>query len=123
MIEKFSKEELELIKKELKEMPKGKHKRTLLVDEFHHLRSFWQRRHTSGINDNWYDIEQHIITLCDLTLCNYDKREKYHKKVGMFRRCNYVQKELETDYKLMVNDIVNIIAEYYKEDMPNAIRS
>ena len=118
MIEKFSPEEIEIIKKELAEMPKGTQKRILCAEMLKRWRIIFRARpRYSGID--YFEIENSIFNIIDHTLANYEERDKYHKKSGKYRRAIYVHPKLADEYQAMANEIMALIGEYYKERMVN----
>lgn len=118
MIEKFSPEEIAILKKELSEMPKDIQKRSLCEKAFKARREiFKERPKYSGI-DNW-EVENSILNIVDHTLANYEERDKFHKKNGRYRRGIFVNRKLESDYQDMAEDIVDIIRKYYRRNMIN----
>ena len=118
MIEKFSPEEIEIIKKELAEMPKGTQKRILCAEMLKRWRIIFRKRPLySGID--YFEIENSIFNIIDHTLANYEERDKYHKKSGKYRRAIYVHPKLADEYQAMANEIMALIGEYYKERMVN----
>lgn len=111
MIEKFTPEELEIIKKELNDLPKDHPKRSTCEKPFKQLRILLKNKHHySGVDDSPYQIEDDILTLADKILCNYELRPKS----GKYRRYIYIRKEIKDDYIDFINDIIDVIGKHIK---------
>ena len=114
MIEKFTPEEIEILKKELAEMPKDYQKRTLCEESLRRYhRIFKDRPKYSGVDH--YEIENAIFNIADHTFANYEERDKFHKKNGKYRRAIFVKNKFALDYQHMVSEIMDIIQKYYNE--------
>ena len=116
MIEKFTPEEITILKKELAEMPKDIQKRTICEDAFRERRIIFSTRPDyDGVSE--YMIDDRILEIIDYTLANYEHRTKYHKKIGSFRRRIFVNRNLKNEYKAMAEDLVSVIRKYYRKEM------
>ena len=114
MIEKFTKEELEQIKKELKAEPKGIQKRTLLAKEIHEtVQHYKTRAEYKGIY--FRELEDAIFLICDHALCNYGLNPN---RGGCYRREIYIKPELGDEYYEMAKELFEIVNKHYKEKMP-----
>ena len=116
MIEKFTPEEIAILKRELAEMPKDIQKRSLCDKAFKERRAiFATRPDYDGVSE--YMIDDRILEIIDYTLANYENRTKYHKKTGRFRRGIFVNRNLESEYKAMAEELVGVIRKYYRKEM------
>lgn len=105
MIEKFTKEEIEIIKEELKNLPKDHQKRSVCHDSFMGLRKELKKQEDyTGIFN--LELEDAILLIADHTLCNYEISPRDKKR---FRRNNLIPNGMEDDYLLVVNGIIKII--------------
>ena len=106
MIEKFTKEELEIIKRELAELPKGEQKRPLCMKYVKNLTSLFRHRTDyPGISPE-RELEDAIFVLIDHTLCNYGINPN---KPNRMRREVFVLPELKEQYVEMFGKIYDLI--------------
>lgn len=118
MIEKFTKEELEIIKRELKELPTAKSKRDTCKQDFNRLKKLWEKRpNYSGIKGTWWEMEEYIINIVDIILCNYKRRGKVHKHTGIFCRSTYVPNGMENEYIQTAKEIVDVVERHFVAKM------
>lgn len=117
MLEKFTKDEIKQIKKELKELgPDGDTK-------YFKLKNAREALRCSGI-PNYYQIEMALYKICDFTLGNYSQQLTVRNAghVHYTRR----NKEIKTNvdkYKALFTRLVNmIINSYDKEAVKEAER-
>ena len=117
MIEKFTKEEIAILVKELKNLPKDCMKRDLLDDEFHKLRKVISaQKNYDGIY--YHDIEDAILTLADITFCNYEESPMMrNRNLKKFRKSILVRKEFAEQYKEFVGKVVDLMDEYLRTNI------
>ena len=110
MIEKFTKEELEIIRQELKELPKAHHKRDLCKPSFRKLYEVY--KHRNDYNRFFFrDVEETILTLADHIMCNYELNSQ---RTGYWKRSSLVPTQYGEEYTEFVNEIVDVCLKHYK---------
>ena len=115
MIEKFTKEELAIIMKEIKELPKDYEKRSSCETAFNRLRSSYQNENLSGAPHS-YDITQAILILCDAFMGNFVKIPQNGKRYnGDYCRAGYINKEFADEYVQMVNELVDVLVKHSRK--------
>ena len=113
MIEKFTKEEIEVLKKELAEMPKDIQKRTLCHEAFMRLhKTFKKRPNYDGVYH--YEMTDAMLCVIDNSLANYELRPRNNNK---YRRAVFVNKELADEYLEMANELVDVVIKHCHERM------
>ena len=110
MIEKFTKEELEIIRQELKELPKAHQKRDLCKPSFRKLYEVYKHRNEYK-KFFFRDIEEQILILADHIMCNYEPNPQ---RAGYWRRSIFVPNKYGKEYTEFVNEIVDICLKHYK---------
>ena len=114
MIEKFTLEELETIRRELAELPTGKAKRTLCHDAVHAVSMLFRKKHGEvHFTDSpkftaTGDVVDAMFYITDHTLCNYEKK---HNKPKLYRS-GLVPPELQKDYSAMMDELADVIRKY-----------
>lgn len=115
MIEKFTKEEIEIIREELKHLPKNHMKRTLCDKSIKRMfRLFKTQKEYGGIQH--YEMVDAILLLADHTLCNYELKPQIKKKETLYpyKRATLVHHAIANEYEDFFIDIVNVIEEHFK---------
>ena len=117
MIEKFSKEELAIIREELKNLPRDHMKRDLCHDSFMRLRdAFKAQKEYDGIYGR--ELEDSIITLADYSLCNYEiSPNAKGKNAGKYRRSIFVRNEFADEYSECVNEIIDVLIKHLRTEI------
>lgn len=110
MIEKFTPEELDIIMKELKELPHDKQKGTVCEDSNKFLRDlFSDQEEFKGIYT--FEVKDFIYSLADYVFCNYVK----NKRDGFYRRNPLVPKEIADEYHDFVWRVCQLMPEFYRK--------
>lgn len=112
MIEKFTPEELDIIMKELKELPHDKQKGTVCEDCIKFLRDlFHDQEEFKGIYIS--DVRDFIYSLADYVFCNYVKNS--NKRDGYYRRNPLVPNEIADEYHDFVWRVCQLMPEFYRK--------
>ena len=111
MIERFTKEELEIIRKEIAELPKDYGKRHLCEEPLRKVYArMVQQDQFNGVYS--HEITDHILAVADYTLCNYSKSPKDRRK---YQRNTFVPNELGDEYMAFVTELSNLVLEYFRK--------
>ena len=116
MIEKFTPEELEQIKREL-----GIIEIKTEIDKTEFLKSNWDNFLENNINDIFLDsnirVLDYIIGIIDYSLCNFERiKTKRRGKVALsFRRKRTIKKDDLEEYEKMFLEILDIIKLHNRE--------
>lgn len=113
MLEKFTKDEIKQIKKELKELgPNGDTK-------YFKLKNAREALRCSGI-PNYYQIEMALYKICDFTLGNYSQQLTVRNAGHVYyTRRNKGIKTNGDKYKALFTHLVNMIINYYDQEAVN----
>lgn len=121
MIEKFSKEELEIIKRELGIVGDiAKAKGFVCAKSRKELDDIWNKKYQE-ISKSKSDVERYIYSIIDMTLNNFEAKTMNRKYAnGTFEKTylmfnGRVDNSLVEDYRKMHSDIVDVIKKYDKE--------
>lgn len=111
MIEKFTQEELDIIREELKNLPKDYMKRSLCSESFHRMYNAFKKQDSyDGIY--CHDVSDALLMVADFTFCNYEKNPK---NMDRYRRSTLVRKEYGEEYKQFIDDVVTLIEKNIRE--------
>lgn len=111
MLEKFTKDEIKQIKKELKEL--GPDSDT----KYFKLKNAREALRCSGI-PNYYQIEMALYKICDFTLGNYSQQLQLTVRNAGHVYYTRRNKEIKTDtekYVALFSNLVKTIMNYYDE--------
>ena len=115
MIEKFTKEELAIIMKEIKELPKDQSKRSACEDAFKKLRASYLNQNVSGAM-HAYNLEHDILAICDCFMGNFTKVAQNGKQYkGKYCRAIYINKKIHNEYVKLVEEIVDALARHSRK--------
>lgn len=116
MIEKFTKEELEIIMKEIKELPKDNEKRKSCEAPLKRMKNAYLNNELSGV-PHPYELANALLFLCDCFTGNFTKVKAPQSKKykGDYIRYNYIRKDIFDDYLSMANGIVDVIEKYSRK--------
>ena len=115
MIERFTKEELKIIKKELQELEKDRQKRELCDEAFKKLRNAYRNGELSG-SPHPYEIENSILFICDCFMGNFKSVPQNGMKFkGKYCRASYVDKGIAKEYENAVYQIVEVLVNHSRK--------
>ena len=121
MIEKFSKEELETIKRELGIVGEvAVNKGFVCSKSKKELEDIWAKKYHE-ISKDKSEVERYIYSIIDMALCNFRTKTMNRKFVGGTYEKTYlmfnerIDSDLVEDYEKMHSDIVDVIKKYDKE--------
>ena len=113
MIEKFTKEELNTIREELNNLPKGAQKRTVAKESFSKLHELFRKRvEYNGIYN--HELGDHILAVADYTFANYEKSNMWN---GRYRRRTIVPSALTDEYGEFIGELCKLVEKHFKEDI------
>lgn len=122
MIEKFSKEELEIIKRELGIVGEvAVNKGFVCSKSKKELEDIWTKKYYE-ISKDKSEVERYIYSIIDMALCNF-KTKTMNRKLRNGGICEKtylmfnerIKSDLVEDYEKMHSDIVDVIKKYDKE--------
>ena len=115
MIEKFTEEELEIIKRELKELPKDKAKRDYCEKEIERLHRAYPNEKVSGARHP-YELTKTIFSIIDDFMGNFSKAiDNGRKYKSTYTRAIYIPKEFADEYRQCFGEIVDVLAKHAKK--------
>ena len=118
MIEKFTKEEIAIIREELKNLPKSHMKRDLCAEQFKKLRNiFSAQKEYKGIYN--HEVEDAILLIADHVLCNYEVTPSTRKQKDneqKYRRAVFVNDKISDSYKAFVDELIGVMYKYIRKE-------
>lgn len=120
MIERFTPEELEIIKKELGVNRTAGSKKSICSNQFRRIKKMFPRVGHAIYADK--NVWESVCCLCDHTLQNYDKGGKKPvsnmcKEFQWRRYSSIFQKE---EYKSLIDELLDVLEKHIKKESDNA---